>query len=262
MTDEPRSAAPSDPHRLQSPIQSELRIRHAAILVLSWGGAVLFVASLLWFLYCYLVRFGRPAPTGSVTLTVSLNILMFSAFALHHSLLARSGIKRRVRSLVPPELERSLYTWVASVLFLGVCGWWQPVPGVIYELDGFSRLVAYGIQLIGLVLTIRASSVLDVLDLAGVRPVLLAIRGAAPRHVTLETRGVYGFVRHPLYLGWVLFVFGTPVMTATRATFAVVSTMYLVIAVPWEERSLVEVFGSDYEAYQKKIRWRIVPGIY
>jgi protein-S-isoprenylcysteine O-methyltransferase Ste14 len=80
--------------------------------------------------------------------------------------------------------------------------------------------------------------------------------------VTLETRGVYGFVRHPLYLGWVLFVFGTPVMTATRATFAVVSTMYLVIAVPWEERSLVEVFGSDYEAYQKKIRWRIVPGIY
>ena len=140
--------------------------------------------------------------------------------------------------------------------------WWQVVPGVFYELDGLWRLMAYVIQLLGLILTIHASRVLDVLDLAGVRPVLMAARGAAPRHVALETGGVYGFVRHPLYLGWVLFVFGTPVMTATRATFAVVSTVYLVIAVPWEERSLLDVFGARYEAYRKRVRWRIVPWVY
>jgi protein-S-isoprenylcysteine O-methyltransferase Ste14 len=232
------------------------------MLGLSWGGAALFVASLLWFLYSYLVKFGRPAPSDSAGFALSVNILLFSAFAVHHSLLARSGIKRWVHNLVPPELERSLYTWVSSLLFLGVCGWWQFVPGVIYDVEGPWRLPAYGVQFGGLLLTVRASSAIDVLDLAGVRPVLLAARGATPGHVTLETSGVYGFVRHPLYLGWVLFVFGTPVMTATRATFAVVSTAYLFIAVPWEERSLLEVFGADYEAYQKKVRWRIIPGVY
>jgi protein-S-isoprenylcysteine O-methyltransferase Ste14 len=57
-------------------------------------------------------------------------------------------------------------------------------------------------------------------------------------------------------------VFGTPVMTGTRAAFAIISTLYIAIAIPFEERSLVERFGRDYEQYQRKVRWRVVPGIY
>jgi protein-S-isoprenylcysteine O-methyltransferase Ste14 len=163
---------------------------------------------------------------------------------------------------VPAELERSLYTWVASLLFIGVCTYWQPVPGTWYRLDGVAALAGYAIQLLGLVLTIRGAAAVDALDLAGVRPVLHAALGTVPVHVPLETRGLYGFVRHPLYFAWVLLVVGAPVMTATRATFAVVSTVYLALAIPWEERSLVEVFGEDYEEYQRKVRWKMIPGIY
>jgi methanethiol S-methyltransferase len=168
-----------------------------------------------------------------------------------------------VRRVVPPELERSLYTWVASLLFIAVCAWWRPLPGVLYDVPHVWRFVAYAAQAAGIMLTVRASAKLDVLDLAGVRAVQRALHPTATvRHVPLETTGLYGFVRHPLYFAWALFVFATPTMTATRALFAVVSTAYLAAAIPWEERSLMQTFGADYEAYRRKVRWRMVPGVY
>ena len=86
--------------------------------------------------------------------------------------------------------------------------------------------------------------------------------GTPPRHVALETTGLYGFVRHPLYFAWALMVFASPDMTATRATFAIVTTLYLAIAIPWEERSLVQIFGRDYEAYRQQGTMADVPGVY
>jgi protein-S-isoprenylcysteine O-methyltransferase Ste14 len=232
------------------------------LLLFSWAGAAVFAISLLWFLYCYLVRFDAVTADGAVILPLTQNVAWFSIFALHHSVLARTRVKIWVRRLVPPELERSLYTWTASVLFLVVCAWWHPLPGVLYTLPQAWALAGLAVQACGIVLTVRASTALDVLDLAGVRSVLLARSGAQPRHVALKTRGLYRFVRHPLYFGWVLIMFGAPRMTATRFSFAVVSTAYLALAIPWEERSLVEVFGRDYHEYRRRVRWRMIPGLY
>jgi protein-S-isoprenylcysteine O-methyltransferase Ste14 len=167
-----------------------------------------------------------------------------------------------VHRLAPPELERSLYTWVASILFALVCWWWVPVPCTFYRLDGIWRAIVYGIQLGGILLTIRASRLLDVLDLSGVRAVERAASSQPAQHVPLKTTGLYGFVRHPLYFAWMLVVFATPDMTATRFVFALVSTLYLAIAIPWEERALVATFGRDYERYRERVRWRMIPGIY
>jgi protein-S-isoprenylcysteine O-methyltransferase Ste14 len=105
------------------------------------------------------------------------------------------------------------------------------------------------------------AGVTDLLDLAGVRQALGAPHGS-PAHVPLQTGGVYAVVRHPIYLGWVLLVFGAPEMTGTRLVFAIVSTLYLVVAVPLEEQALRAQFGDAYRRYQRRVRWRIVPGIY
>ncbi|HEY7500661.1 MAG TPA: isoprenylcysteine carboxylmethyltransferase family protein [Vicinamibacterales bacterium] len=234
---------------------------------IAWTGTLLFAASLVWFLYCYLVRFGDPVP-GPVLLDaiagpIAIDVVLFSVFAVHHSLLARPSFKRYVHRIAPPELERSIYTWTSSLLFIIVCTWWQPVAGVLYRLEGGWRIAGYAVQLIGFALTVRASSKLDVLDLSGVRAVLRRNRDRdATEHVPLETRGLYGFVRHPLYFAWTCFVFGAPDMTATRALFALVSTGYLAIAIPFEERGLIQAFGAEYEAYRRKVRWRLIPGIY
>lgn len=232
-----------------------------AVLLIAWSGATAFVAALLLFLYVYLVRFGNAAGDGPMVRPIVLNVLLFSAFALHHSLLARPWAKAAVHQLVPVPLERAIYTWAASLLFIVVCWFWQPVPGELYSLGGLAAVAGYTVQALGIALTLRSSARLDVLDLAGVRPALDPGR-RQDRPPRLVTGGAYDLVRHPVYLGWVLLVFGTPAMTATRLVFAAVSTAYLVAAVPLEERGLVRAFGAEYRRYQARVRWRIVPGIY
>lgn len=236
--------------------------------VIAWIAAALFAASLGFFLYAYLVLFGsahsalstrHPAPSPQHPAVSTLwNVLLFSVFALHHSVFARTGVKQRVTTWVPAPLERAVYTLVASVLFILVCWWWLPVPGHAWRLDGAWRWLGYGVQAAGVAVTFFGARALDVLDLAGVRQV----QKNPPTHARLETGGLYRLVRHPLYSGWALLVLGAPDMTFTRLVFALVSTVYLMIAIPFEERSLVETFGPEYASYQRKVRWRMFPGVY
>lgn len=232
-------------------------------LAIAWAGTLLFAGSLLWFVYCYAVRFDAIhalAPTAAAFARgAAIDVALFTAFALHHSLLARTPAKRMVERWLPRELERSAYVWVASFLFIAVCTWWQPLPGTLYTLDGVARWVGYGAQAAGVAITIHSSRLLDVLDLSGVRQAEGDARRPPPQ---LKVAGLYGLVRHPLYLGWALMVFGAPDMTATRALFAVVSTGYLALAIPWEERGLLLTFGAGYAAYQRQVRWRMLPWIY
>jgi protein-S-isoprenylcysteine O-methyltransferase Ste14 len=231
-------------------------------LTFAWLGAWLFAASLGVFLYAYLVTFGRQAPDEPALPAILLDVGLFTLFALHHSALARSGAKALIARIVPPELERATYVWAASLLFVGVCLSWRAVPGELYRLTGVLAAVGYLIQFTGVVLTAGGSSAIDVLDLAGVRPVLDVRDGRQAVHVPLETAGLYGFVRHPVYFAWVLFVFGTPHMTMTRFVFAAVSTVYLAVAIPFEERSLIRLFGEEYRHYRRRVRWRMIPGLY
>jgi hypothetical protein len=234
----------------------------AVALAFAWCGAAAFAGSLLFFLYSYLVIFGRPAESTEIIEPIAIDAVLFTAFALHHSVFARSAVKNRIAALVSAPLERSFYTWIASLLFIVVCAAWRGVPGQLYQLSGPAAGAVGAVQLVAIVLTARSSARLDVLDLAGVRPFLTTRSGAAADHVPLVTTGLYGFVRHPLYFAWMLLVFAAPHMTMTRLTFAVLSTAYLAIAIPFEERALARVFGAEYREYQGHVRWRMIPGVY
>ncbi|CAN5842497.1 isoprenylcysteine carboxylmethyltransferase family protein [soil metagenome] len=231
-------------------------------LAFAWIAAAAFAASLGFFLYSYLVVFGQPddPPRGTqhAAASTAWNVLLFTIFALHHSLFARTGIKQLVRDRVPAGLQRAIYTLVASVLFVLVCWLWLPLPGDAWRLGSAWRWVGYAVQVTGILITFISARALDVLDLAGVRQ----LSDASRTDPILETRGVYGLVRHPVYFGWTLLVFGAPDLTCTRLVFALVSTLYLMIAIPFEERSLLETFGPAYASYQRKVRWRIVPWVY
>ena len=80
--------------------------------------------------------------------------------------------------------------------------------------------------------------------------------------VEFTTAGPFGLVRHPIYLGWMLIVFGSPLMTMSRLVMAIVSSLYLVMAIAWEERSLVDSFGNGYRTYQAKVPWRLIPKVW
>ena len=224
-----------------------------------WIGAIVFVVSLVSFLVVYELRLRVPAAAdgGSVVPAVLFNIALFTIFALHHSVMARSGAKAWITRIVPHDLERSVYVWIASLLFLAVCWLWQPLPGVAWTAPyGAVLAVLWIVQAIGVALTIRAAGMIGVLELAGVR------QANHQRPVEFKATGPFGLVRHPIYLGWILIVFASTPMTASKLLFAVVSSAYLFAAIPWEEASLVEAFGDKYRSYQSQVKSRILPGLW
>ena len=228
--------------------------RSAAALAFTWAGAVLFLLSLLYCFASYEGAMGRIAGAQFDAVTnVPINIALFSAFALHHSLFARNWARRRIQRLVSPALERSVYVWVASLMLIAVCAAWRPVHGVLWEVTGPAAWLLRGVQAAGVWVTIRSAAAIDVLELAGVRPA---------RETEFKTTGPYGWVRHPIYSGWFLVVFAEPSMTATRATFAIVSGLYLLLAIPFEERSLLASTSGAYARYAGKVRWKLIPRVY
>ena len=241
---------------------SSVSLRVAAIFSLM--GAMLFVVALACGAWFYQVRL-RPVPPGLTPWTaaeaVPFNFALFSAFALHHSLLARPRVKRWLSRIVPPELERAAFVWVASALFIAMCLAWRPATGVVWELRSGMQFLGYAMQLAGLWFTVAGARAIDVLDLAGVRWVLSGpeVLGAGE---DVTERGPFTFVRHPIYLGWVLLTFGVPEMTLGRLTFAFISFVYLLVAIPFEERALVQRHGASYRRYQSRVRWRLFPGMY
>ena len=201
----------------------------------------------------YIVWLGRVSAFAGWR-PVLFDALIFSVFALHHSLLARPAAKGALARICPERLLRSVYVWVASALLILVCLLWRGIGGEVFHEAGPLAVVHSGAQIAGLVLIALSVRAIDALELAGIRP------GATRQG--LQVAGPYRLVRHPLYLGWILVVFGAAHLTGDRFAFAAISTLYLMIAVPWEERSLEREFGDEYRRYKRQVRWRIVPYLY
>ena len=223
------------------------------MLLFRWLGALVFLASLLSFAVVFGWLLRTPAPPNDHAVGDAIvNVVMFTVFALHHSIMARTGAKAWLTRRLPANLERSVYVWIASVLFLAVCWMWRPLPGVIWQTRG-PGLALYALQAFGVALTLAAARVVGVWELAGVQ------QPDHSRPIEFRAAGPFAIVRHPIYLGWVWMVFATPVMTTSQLLFAVVSTLYLIAAIPFEERSLLETHREKYSAYQTQMRWKLIP---
>jgi protein-S-isoprenylcysteine O-methyltransferase Ste14 len=223
--------------------------------VFVWAGGTVFALSIAFAAYSYFVRF-RISTAWRGWDAVAIDGAMFAGFALHHSLFARDWVTRRLAP-IPARLRRSVYVWIASLLLILVCAAWQTVGGTPYDVHGAAAWMLAGIQGIGVWLIARAVGKIDPLELAGIR----AGDTAADRE-PLQITGPYRIVRHPLYLGWMLVTFGAAHMTGNRLAFAIITAIYLVVAVPWEERALMQSFGDEYRRYRALVRWRIVPYVY
>ncbi len=226
--------------------------------LVAWLGGAIFVGSLALLAGWYFWWLGRNV-RGDGLPALAVDAALVTLFASHHSLFARESVKQRL-AFIPPSMIPSFYVWVASLLLIAVPGFWMPIGGDVYQVKGPAAVLFAGVQAAGLWITSRAVSGLDPLELAGIRQVI----GPAGRRRTrgLQVTGPYRLVRHPLYFGWVLMFFGAAHMTLDRLAFAGLTTMYLVMAVPWEERSLRQSFGEDYVSYTRQVRWRIVPYLY
>jgi protein-S-isoprenylcysteine O-methyltransferase Ste14 len=193
---------------------------------------------------------GAPRASLSLALTVDLGLL--AAFALQHSGMARPAFKRWWTRVVPEEAERSTYVLLSSLALAALFVYWEPIGGVVWGVTGARRSALIGLYLLGWVLLLYTTFLIDHFDLFGLKQVWRRLGNKHYRAPAFRTPRLYKIVRHPLYIGWLVIFWSAPTMTAAHLLFALACTAYILVAIRWEERDLVAAFGSTYSDYQAR----------
>jgi protein-S-isoprenylcysteine O-methyltransferase Ste14 len=187
-----------------------------------------------------------------------INTALLSVFVIQHTIMARPAFKRWWTRVVPVSIERSTFVLAATAALALVFWQWRPLPEVVWSVDNTIAAAALtALSLGGWLLALASSFMVSHWDLFGLRQVYLRATGRPYTQIGFKERGVYRLVRHPLMLGFFIFVWATPHMTVGHLFFAAMITAYIFLGTALEERDLLAHLGAQYEDYRRR-----VPGIF
>jgi protein-S-isoprenylcysteine O-methyltransferase Ste14 len=192
---------------------------------------------------------------GSFGAAILVDLGLIALFGVQHSVMARPGFKRGWTRIVPKEAERSAYVLIASAVLACMLWQWRPIPTpVLWQADAaWATALGWGVLGLGVAVLLWATFLIDHFELLGLRQGWTALRGKQLRAPAFVTPYLYKVVRHPQYLGWLLIFWGTPTMTAGHLLFAAGMSSYILVAIRFEERDLVQYIGADYERYRAQV---------
>jgi protein-S-isoprenylcysteine O-methyltransferase Ste14 len=189
---------------------------------------------------------------GPLLQSVIVDTMLIGLFAVQHSVMARPGFKRWWTRIVPPSVERSTYVLFASFALLILYWQWQPIPALVWTVQNpTAATVLDGIFWLGWVVLVASTFLLSHFELFGLSQVFARLFGKQPTEAKFRAPLFYRRVRHPIYLGVLLAVWATPVMTAGHLLFSIVLTGYILIGIQLEEHDLVQQFGEQYRRYRQ-----------
>jgi len=194
---------------------------------------------------------GTAAPMAQALL---VNLVLMSIFAIQHSVMARPRFKQWWTKFVPPAVERSTYVLLASLVLAFLLWQWRPMPAVLWHMTnpGLAMVVTI-LSLVGWGVALTSTFLINHFELFGLQRVANNLIGQSVPAPRFRTPLLYKFVRHPLYLGFVIAFWATPTMTVGHLMFAAVTTAYILIGATLEERDLIGVFGNEYRDYRKRV---------
>jgi protein-S-isoprenylcysteine O-methyltransferase Ste14 len=224
-------------------------------------GVASYVVSLGVFLYLagflgnlFVPRSIDAAPVGPLWEALVVNTFLLGVFALQHSVMARPGFKAWWTRIVPQPAERSTYVLFSNLALVLLFWQWRPMGGVIWEVrDPTARDIWHGLYAAGWLIVLGTTFLLNHFDLFGLRQVWLYLCGKPYTPLGFKTPGPYKAVRHPLYVGWLIVFWATATMTTAHLVFAVGMTLYILVAIRFEERDLVEHLGEAYAEYRRTV---------
>jgi methanethiol S-methyltransferase len=233
-------------------------------------GIVVYGLFLLTFVYaiCFVgniivpktIDSGAAAPLAEA---LAVNIALLGIFAVQHSVMARRGFKRWWTRIVPEAAERSTYVLFASAALALLCWQWRAMPEpVIWDAQNPMIVgLLQGIFWLGWALLLFSTFLINHFELFGLRQAIGRLLHWETPKPEFKTPSVYRRVRHPIYLGFLLSFWSTPVMTAGHLLFAVATTGYILIGIYFEERDLIALFGDQYRRYRSQVGMLIpLPG--
>jgi protein-S-isoprenylcysteine O-methyltransferase Ste14 len=199
----------------------------------------------------------KSIDTGAVTSTATallINIGLIALFGVQHTVMARPGFKAWWTRIVPTPIERSTYVLLASLVLILLYWQWRPMGRVVWDLQAiWAQYVMWAVFFGGFLLVLLSTFVIDHFDLFGLRQVMLNLRRKPYTHGNFNVTFFYKVVRHPLYAGFIMAFWGTPRMTLGHLLFAVGMTIYILIAIRYEERDLVTFHGEAYANYRSRV---------
>jgi protein-S-isoprenylcysteine O-methyltransferase Ste14 len=194
---------------------------------------------------------GKASPP---LLAAIIDLGLMAIFAIQHSVMARQGFKRWWTRIVPEPIERSTYV-VASSAALALLLWqWRPIPVVVWGVENRTfAMLLLALALIGWLIVGLSTFLISHFELFGLAQVGRHLTRRAPQPPAFRTPLFYRFVRHPLYLGFAIAFWATPVMSVGHLLFAVVTTAYIFVGIVFEERDLTTFFGDEYRRYKARV---------
>lgn len=191
---------------------------------------------------------------------IIIDVLLLTAFALQHSVMARPAFKRWWTQYIPQEAERSTYVLFSSLALIALFYFWQPLGGMVWQVENaIGRGLLYAGFAFGWGLVLFSTFLINHFDLFGLRQVWLQLLGKHYAPLPFKTPSVYKLVRHPLYVGWFFAFWCTPEMSMTHLLFALATSGYILIAIVLEERDLMQAH-PEYRGYRQRVPM-LVPGL-
>ena len=192
--------------------------------------------------------------SGSLARSLFIDAVLLGLFAIPHSVMARPRFKRWWTRIVPQVVERSTYVLFSSLLLAFLCWQWQPIAYVVWEVrNPVGRAVLHVLFWMGWAIVVLSTFLISHFDLFGLRQVYLHQVSQPSKDSDFRTPGLYKLVRHPLMLGFIIAFWSTPKMTLGHLIFAMGTTIYILVAIQFEERDLVRMHGKAYESYRERV---------